>query len=397
MKEEPERVRAENQVFEFHAPEKLIFGKGLASKAGKEAKKLGGKRVLLITDEGVLKAGLVDDVKAGVLDEGLSLVSIYSEVPQDSDIETCSQIGVMARKKSVDTIISVGGGSVIDTAKLSNILISCGGELFEYLTGKRILKGPLKPHITIPTTAGTGSEVGLAAIVRDSKSKRKFPFASRHLVPDIAILDPLMTVTLPPTLTAYSGIDALTHAVEAYTSTMATPLSESFSREAFRIIVEYLPKAFEEGSNIEARGQMLIAASLSGFALSQVKSLGICHAMAHALGGVASIPHSLACAIVLPVCMKYNLDHCAKRYRELASEIEPSLLCDDTHEAGIRAVEAITGFIRRFGIPRDLTGFGVNSDHLETLTEAAMSDVQIYGNPRPPTREEIRDLFRLLL
>ncbi len=397
MGDKYERIKMEELLFEFHAPEKLIFGKGLASKAGREAKKLGASKVLIITDEGVQNAGLVEEIRKGVIGEGLLLVGVYTEVPQDSDIDVCSRIGKMAIRKGVDALISVGGGSVIDTAKFTNMLISCQGELHDYLSAKRMLKGPLKPHIAIPTTAGTGTEVGLAAIVKDPKSGKKYPYANRHLVPDVAILDPLMTVTLPSSLTVYTGLDAFAHAVEAYTSTLGTPLSDGFSRQAFRVIAKYLPQAFKNGSDIEARGQMLIAASMAGFALSQTKSLGACHAMAHALGGITSIPHGLACAVFLPAAMQYNMDYCAERYKKLASEIEPSILAEEGPKAASEAVRTITDFIRSFGIPQKLTDLGIKQEHLEKLTENTMGDVQIFGNPRPPKREEIRRLLSTLL
>jgi len=382
--------------FVFQVPGKLMFGEGLARDAGREARALGATKALIITDEGVKSAGLLNDVEKSLEENNVELVGIFSEIPPNSEIETCEKLARFASERGADILISVGGGSAIDTAKASNILLTYGGDLLEDWQGTLIIPGPLRKHIAIPTTAGTGSEVSIGAVIKNAENSEKISFGSEYLVPDVAILDPLMTVSLPPALTASTGIDALAHAVESFSSSVHSPISDAVCFSAVRMIYENLPVAFEDGSNLDARGAMLVAASMGGFGFSTVKSIGACHAMAHAVGGLTNVPHGLANAIILPVVMKYNLDFCTDRYAELARAMDPTLQGEERFLAE-KACEMVEDFIRGFGIPSSLKEAGVESELAEKLAEEAMVDVQIYGNPRPATIEEILELFKSLL
>jgi alcohol dehydrogenase len=214
--------------YEFYAPTKIMFGQGLAEDVGKEAEGLGGASAMIITDKGVLEAGLIDKIKSSFDDAMIDLVEVYSDVPVNSEVEVCKEIAEIGRANLVDTLVSVGGGSVIDTAKGVNILLGVGGDLMEDWQGTHLVPEPLKKHISIPTTAGTGAEVTLGAVIKNTPTGQKVTFNSKYLLPDVAVLDPELTLSLPKGLTAATGIDALTHAVESFTSLEHMPPSDAF-------------------------------------------------------------------------------------------------------------------------------------------------------------------------
>jgi len=286
---------------------------------------------------------------------------------------------------------------VIDTAKGANILLGVGGDLLEDWQGTHLVPEPLKKHISIPTTSGTGAEVSLGAVIKHSPGGQKISFNSKYLLPDVAVLDPGLTASMPPGLTAATGIDALTHAIESYSSLEHSPAADALSYYCVSAILEYLPKAFEDGGDMEARGFMLVAANLAGTALSTTMSIGACHAMAHAAGGLSPVSHGVANSIILPVVMEYNIEHCADRYAGLAraAGIETSRMSEA--DAARAFVERITAFVAGFGLPRTLAEAGADPALAERMTDEAMGDGQLYGNPREAEHNEILELFRKLL
>jgi len=382
--------------YEFYAPTKVMFGHGLVEDVGAEAEELGGSTAMLITDKGVLDAGLTDTVKKSLESCALDLVEVYSDVPVNSEVAVCEQIAEFARARGVDTLVSLGGGSVIDTTKGVNILLGVGGDLMEDWQGTHLVPEPLKRHIAIPTTAGTGAEVTLGAIIKNTPTGQKVTFNSKYLLPDVAVLDPALTETLPRGLTAATGIDALTHAVESFTSLEHLPPSDAFCTFAVQAIFSNLPRAMEDGSDMEARSYMLIAANLAGSSLSHTVSIGACHAMAHAAGGLSPVSHGLANAIILPSVMKFNLEAAADRFAALAPFVGVAAGGDELETAG-RVVDAIADFIASFGLPRTLKEAGADPAMAERMAEEAMGDGQMYGNPREPELEDILGLYQGLL
>ena len=385
------------EFFEFYAPTRVIFGQGLSSEIGAEAESLGGEKAMIITDRGVLEAGLVDGIKASLEDSRLDLVEVYTEVPENSEVEVCKNIAAIGEASGVDTLVSVGGGSVIDTAKGVNILLGVGGDLMEDWQGTHLVPEPLKNHVAVPTTAGTGAEVTLGAVIKNTPSGQKVTFNSKYLIPDIAVLDPLLTETMPPGLTAATGLDALTHAVEAFTSLEHSPPSDAFSLYCVKEIMRNLPVAFTDGGNIEARGYMLIAANLAGMSLSHIQSIGACHAMAHAAGGLSPVTHGVANAIILPAVMEYNLEAAADRFAALAPAVGVDVSGLPEIEAAGRVIAAITEFIAGFGLPGSLKEAGADPALAWRMAEEAMGDGQMYANPREAEFEEILELFNRLL
>ena len=382
---------------EFFSPTKVMYGYDTAEDAGNEAAELGGEAVMIITDKVVSEAGLVDKVKSGIEKSGLELVELYDEVPVNSEIEVCRQIAEIGIAKGVDTIISVGGGSVIDTAKGANILLGVGGDLLEDWQGTHLVPEPLKKHLAIPTTAGTGAEVTLGAVIKDTAAGQKVTFNSKHLLPDIAILDPALSVSMPPKLTAATGVDALTHAVESFSSLEHAIFSDAFCFMAVKTVFDNLQAAVDDGSDIEARGNMLLAANLGGMALSNTMSIGACHAMAHAAGGLSPVTHGVANAIILPIVMGFNLESCADRYAELAPAVGVDIEGMDELEAAQAVIEKITGFIMSFGLPRTLREVGADPALAERMASEAMGDGQMYANPREAEEDDIVELFKKLL
>lgn len=385
------------EYFEFFAPTKVMYGLSLAEDVGAEAEVLGGTSAMIITDEGVLEAGLVERVRQSLEESFLDLAAVYSGVPVNSEVEICDEIAEIGRANDVDTLVSVGGGSVIDTTKGVNILLGVGGDLLTDWQGTHLVPEPLKKHISIPTTAGTGAEVSLGAVIKHSSGGQKISFNSKYLLPDVAILDPELTTSMPRGLTAATGIDALTHAIESFSSLEHSPAADALSYYCVSTIFENLPKAFEDGTDMDARGYMLVAANLAGTALSTTMSIGACHAMAHAAGGLSPVTHGIANSIILPVVMEYNIDHCTDRYAELAraAGIETSRLSEG--EAARAFVDTVTGFIAGFGFPQTLKEAGADPALAERMAEEAMGDGQMFGNPREADIEEIQGLFVRLL
>ncbi len=288
--------------FNYFAPTRVVFGAGSVSELPIEVSKLGHKAIL-VTDEGLVAAGMVDPVK-DIL--GKALVGIYAEIPQDSGMEVVDRAAAYAVSLGADVVVSLGGGSVMDTAKGMCILMKEGGSLRDF-QGMQMLTRPQTPHITIPTTAGTGSEVTSAAVVLDREQGQKILIYDYFITPQVAILDPRMTEKLPPGLTASTGMDAMTHAVECYLSLQRNPISDAAALHAVRLITRFLPAAVNDGTDLAARGQMQGAALLAGWAFSNAL-LGLTHALAHSLGAVTGLPHGLANGILLPHVMRYNLE-----------------------------------------------------------------------------------------
>ena len=295
--------------FVYFGPTKVVFGAGTARDCEVEMAGLGCRRALVVTDPGVMKAGLVEGVLKALGDK---CVGLFSDVPQDTGVGVVNRAAAFAREKGADCVVSVGGGSVIDTGKMVCILLTEGGGI-ENFEGIQLLTRPQTPHIVIPTTAGTGSEVTCMAVILDERKGQKILSVEYFNAPRIAILDPVMTAKLPPLLTASTGMDALTHAVEALQSVQREPIADGLAMHAIRLIYRYLPVCTENGEDLAARGQVQLAATMAGWAFGNAM-VGLVHAMAHSLGAVARVPHGIANGILLPHVMAFNLDDAAEDY-----------------------------------------------------------------------------------
>ena len=293
--------------YEFYCPVKVIAGHAALEHIPFELANLGAKRPLIITDKGVRANNLLAPLEAAFESTEAAVAAIFDDVPPDSSLETVRKAAQLYRSNNCDAIIAVGGGSVIDTSKATNILVSEGGDDLLQYSGAHNLPRPLKPFFVIPTTSGTGSEVTMVAVVSDTEKNVKMAFASNYLMPHAAVLDPRMTQTLPPHLTAMTAMDALTHAVEAYTCMAANPISDAYATAAIKKVCNNLFKVLDNPTDANGRLELAQASTMAGIAFSN-SMVGLVHSLGHALGAVAHLPHGLCMNLFLPYVLEYNRD-----------------------------------------------------------------------------------------
>jgi len=378
------------EFLDFSMRTRVMGSVGLVRELGDQVTRLGVRRAFIVSDRNLNQVGLVERAKEGLAAGGVAVVGEFLDVPPNSDVAVVERAAAAATAAGGDVLVAIGGGSVIDTAKGMNMVLSKGGNLMDY-QGLGLVNEPLGKLVAVPTTAGTGSEVTNMAVIKDPGARIKYSFTSPYLGPDLAVLDPEMTLGLPPGLTASTGMDALTHAIEAYLSTSANPISDGLALHAVRVINQWLPRATHEGSNVEARYWMLIGSNLAGAAFSNAL-VGCVHAMAHALGGLFDVPHGLANAILLAPGLEYNLDVAASRIAELAPSfrVQPAGSDEETARAVVAAVKALA---QGCGLPARLRDAGVPEGGLREAAEAAAMDGAIFTNPRPATPEELLEVL----
>jgi alcohol dehydrogenase class IV len=380
------------EFYQFHHPTKVIYGEGLVSDFAHELEELGVKNYYLVSDQVLNGLGLIQQIKEGLAEAGFTITGEFYDVPQDASVEAVECISRRAKDSGAEGLMAVGGGSVIDATKAANFIFSEGGDLIADYSGAATLIRPLKPFIAIPTTAGTGSESTLVAVIYDVANKTKLAFSDKFLLPDLAVLDPLMTRSLPPGLTASTGMDALTHAVESYVGVDTSPHSEALAVAAIKNIFKYLVRATERGDDLEARGGMLIAANMAGSSFSH-SMVGCVHSMAHAVGGLTRVPHGVANAILLPHGMAYNFEVSKEKYAELAPVMGVDTTGMSVDESARGAIAAVRDLVRQLNaldaIPVRLRDAGVPQESLPDIAEAATEDGTIVYNPREVVAEEI--------
>jgi len=364
--------------FIFWCPTKLVFGENAALDVAMEVESLGCKRVLIVTDRDLIKnTDIPERIKKAL---GKLSAGVFSDVEADSGLHMVNQGAKVGKELGADCLVSVGGGSAIDTAKGIAILLKEGGKLQDY-AGFQVLTRPQTPHIVIPTTAGTGSEVTYVAVIKDHEAGRKLLFGDYHILPNVAILDPKMTEGLPPKLTAATGMDAMCHAIEAMHSLQREPMADGMALHAIRLIKDFLPRAVEDGKDMTARGQMLIAANMAGAAFSNAQ-VGIVHALAHTIGAKFKVHHGLANSILLPACVKYNADACGDIYRDILSAMGVNIERVSPERAGDILADGLAEFTKKLGLPQKLREAGVPQEGLNECSEIALSDGAIVYNPK---------------
>jgi|GEM_PF-188043 len=442
--------------FEFSLPTKLVYGAGIISNIEKAVARFGKKRALLVTDAILAGAGPVEKVKNGFKNSEIEIVSVFDDVPPNSTLKTVQDCAAQGVADKCDMIIAVGGGSVIDTAKVANLVMKKGGKVEEHM-GAYLLDSSelLFPSIIIPTTAGTGSEVTKVAVIADPDNDVKLPFAEEQFLPQLAILDPELTLSLPGRLTASTGMDALVHAIEAYVDKEWSPASDALALHAIKLISENILVACAKPQDIEARGAMLVGSFLAGVAFSH-SMVGMVHGISHALGGVYHIPHGLANALILPEVMEYNLDSRLDRFADIAITMGisfPEVITDSqsiiktgkfallsklaqktesktfqqvvdngstaVKEFAIKKLESL-GFVDQWvrkkaayagverirtlnrqlafltGIPLNLKDAGISDDlaKLDQVADTAMEDGSMLYNPVEPRREDVIEIIK---
>ena len=380
--------------FVYLGTTKVVFGVGSSSQEVEaEMHALGCSRAVVVTDQGIIRAGLLDKITASL---GPKCVGVYSDIPQDTGIDVIDKAAAFARDKGADILISVGGGSVIDTAKCMCILLTEGGSLTDH-EGIQLLTRPQMPHIVISTTSGTGSEVTCVAVVLDKSKGQKILIVESFNAPRVSILDPALTAKLPPLLTASTGMDAFCHAVEAMTSIHHEPIADALALQAIRLLTKYLPRCIEHGSDLTVRGQVQLAATMAGWAFGNAM-VGLVHAMAHSIGAVIHVPHGVANGILLPYCMEYNLPDAADYYADIAQAMNAGEKGFSEEQAAQAAVEAVFAFTKKIGHPQKLSEFGVKEEHIIKAAELSMSDGSILNNVRfVPDSAEVLEIYRKAL
>ncbi len=378
--------------FQFYCPTKIVFNPGIAKDFGAELSALSLSRALIVTDKMLKEIGLIDPVIEGLKGAGVEVAGIFSDVPPNSELGVARRCADLALEKEADGLIAIGGGSVIDSAKVADILFTHGGDLVADYSGAETLPGPLKPLVAIPTTAGTGSEVTHAAVILDEKNHTKLSFVDRNLAPHLAVLDPELTLKLPPKLTAATAMDAMTHAIESYTSIQANPISEAFAARAIPMIRQNILKTVLHGEDLEGRGALLAASMMAGIAFDHAL-VGIVHGMAHATGGLVGIHHGTANSIFLPWGMEYNLETSAERYADIAGFLGIKADGGGAEAMARKAIEVVkrlrVQLYEACGLPYRLRDAGVGEDLLEAIAEGAVNDGTSFYNPREVVKEQV--------
>jgi alcohol dehydrogenase class IV len=395
-------------IFNFHSAGQLIFGRRAVHHLTDIARRTRSKRVFVVTDKNLIQAGLMDEVRAALSEAGV-LVSIFDGGEPEPTMETVIRSMRAARLFEPDMLVGLGGGSNMDMAKLVSILLKHGGEPRDYV-GEDKVPGPVLPIVCVPTTSGTGSEVSHAAVFTDTEKQLKVSCLSQYLRPFAAVVDPLLTISCPPKVTADSGIDALTHAIEALTAVDnaaypvpqhersvyqgKNPIADLFAEKAIALIGRYLRRAVANGTDLEAREGMALAGTLGGLAFSNA-GVALVHAMEYPVGAVTHCSHGAGNGLLLPFVMKYNLERRISAFAEIAH-----LLGEDTstltqHEAAEHSVVAVEKLKADIGIPARLRDLGVNESQLSLFAEKAFSIKRLMRvNPRFPTQEEIEQIYR---
>jgi len=384
------------EYYEFICPVKVLSGKKALANLSFEMEQLGAKRAMIVSDPGVAGAGLVKKVLEAFGESDCEAGVVYDQTPPDSGSKVVNEVAKQFLDNKCDCFIAVGGGSSIDTAKCANMIVVTGTSDLMQFQGVDRLDRPLKPFIVIPTTAGTGSEVTAAAVIYDEESHTKLAFTSNHLFPDVAILDPAMTETMPPKITAATGMDALTHAMEAYYCLAKNPVSDAYAIAAIRLIFKYLLQSVKKGKDLEARLAMLNASMLAGIAFSN-SLVGVVHGIAHATGGVARVPHGVANSIYLPFGLENNFDKAGDVIAELVPIVGEKSTGDVKKDA-----ELVVAAVRKLGqqlkeasgLPTTLKEAGVTEDQLEDIAKACINDGSCTINPEDITYEVALDIAK---
>lgn len=381
-------------AFAFVAPVEVQFGTGTIGGLGEQVAGL-GRRVFVVTDRGLVAAGVVERVTAALKKPGIEVL-LFDEVEENPKDTTCVRATELCRLQGCDVIVGLGGGSPMDVAKMVACMAANPGKLPREFEGRdKVERDPL-PLVLVPTTAGTASEVTFNAVITDTERVFKFAVLSKKLAPRLAVLDPALTVGKPPALTAATGMDALTHAIESYTNRTINPVADALAVKAIRLIGGALRTAVVQGQDLQARGDMLLGSMLAGLAFNMTR-VGLVHAMSHPMSAHFGVPHGVANAMLLPAIMAYNLFGALERTAEIGRLLGENTAGLSPVEAGRRGVEAVRRLGEDVGIPRWLKDMGVKADRIPVMAEDTMKSGNIPVNPRLVRIQDVVDLYTQLM
>ena len=376
-------------AFDFDPRTRVVFGPGVLSQLGELAKEL-GSRAFLVTDKGLKAAGHEDRALEALSAAGLE-VTIFDDVQPNPTTRDVAAGLKVARAADVDLIIGLGGGSSMDCAKGVNFLLTNGGEMADYWGVGKASK-PMLPMIAVPTTAGTGSEAQSFALIANAETHMKMACGDKKAACRIALLDPELTVTMPASVTAVTGIDAISHAVETYVTTKRNPVSQLFSRESWRLLATAFPRVLEDPTDVEARGAMIVGAHLAGAAIEN-SMLGATHALANPLSAHFDLTHGVAIGVMLPHVIRFNAadDAVAPLYGDLAADI--GLCTADDPDAADKLARYVHSVVRSWSLPTSLQAADVTSDLIPTMAEEAAKQWTGTFNPRPVNVASLTELY----
>lgn len=380
-------------INKFVMPE-VIFGRGSLQQVGESCLRLGAKKVLIVSDPGVIEAGWIDVVETSCREAGLNYARFQEITTNPKDFEA-EQGAAFYTAEECDAIIGVGGGSVIDIAKAVAILVTNKGKISDY-EGIDQIEAPLPPLVMANTTAGSGSEVSQFSVIVNTALKKKMTIVSKSLVPDIAIIDPQTLSTKDARLTASTGLDVLTHAIEAYVSIASTPMTDVYAKNAIKLIAENLRPSVASKLNIEAKENMAMASLQAGLAFSNA-ILGAVHALSHSIGGRYPLPHGDVNAVLLPHVMEFNLLAAPKKFMKIAQLLGENIDGLSVSDAGKKAIDHVKKLSLEIGAPQTLPEMGFTADKISGISELALHDACMITNPRDITAADIENILRKAL
>jgi len=379
------------KIFSFTGAKKIVFGNGSILSLAGHIKELHSQNPLVVIDKNIAKTGLQERIASILVSDGIKF-TIYDKVEPEPRIELADEGAELAIKNKCDSVIGIGGGSAMDVAKAIAVIATNKGTAADYLGLNKVPKAGL-PKIMIPTTAGTGSEVTFTAVFVRKNLKKKEGMNSPYLYPELALLDPELTLSLPPAPTAHTGLDALCHAIESYTSINSSPMSEMFSLEAISLIAENLRTCVHDGKNIAARERMLLGSLYAGIGLANAGVTAV-HSLSYPLGGKFGVSHGLANTILLASVMAFNLPGALEKFADVADAMGE---CTDglpLREAAYLAVEAVEALIEDCGIDSSIRDFGVKEEDFPALADVAVTVARpLENNPRKMTKEDMMAIY----
>lgn len=376
-------------------PQQIYYGRGSFKKMGMLARE-NGHKVLMISDTMMEKLGYVEESIQQLESEGLSY-EVYLGVATEPNDEYVEEALDIYRKTQCDTVISIGGGSCIDTAKAVSVLATNDGDIADYMNDQRIAKNKPAPHIAIPTTAGTGSEATDVTVITNNKNKEKMMIKQLAFLPNAAIVDPLLTMSAPKEVTAATGVDALSHAIEAYLSKLAHPMTNMLALSGIELIVNNLWKAYEDGDNLEARENVSLGSLQAGMAFGNA-SVCLVHGLSRPIGALFHVPHGFSNAMLLPAVLEFSKDHCIERLADIGRVFAGENVRMKDEEAATFAVDSVKQLCAQLHIP-NLKTWGIDerafNESVPKMAEDALRSGSPANNPRVPSKAEIEDLYKV--
>jgi alcohol dehydrogenase len=384
-----------NQIMSLRSPHLILAGYGSCERLGPEAKDLGARKALLVTDQGVVDSGIEKKIRDLLEKHGVG-ISIFDKVMSDPDIPNAESCIEVAKKEHPDLIVGLGGGSSMDIASITSIMMTNSGTVHDYF-GMNLVKNHGIPTILVPTTAGTGAEVTPNAILTDTKEKLKKAIVSPFILPRVAIVDPLLHVSMPPSVTSSSGIDALTHAVESYTSNSSNILTDLFAKEAMILIGRSLRTAVANGNDLQARFEMAMGSLYAGISLANAGVTAV-HALAYPLGGQFNVPHGVANGLLLPYVMEFNVLGNIPKFAHIAEFLGERVGHLPLLEQARQSAESVKALYRDLKIPQSLTALNVPKQSIPAMAKAAASVTRLMAqNPRVMSLQDIEQIYERAL